>query len=109
MQDLTHMTLPLYVIFHGNYTEHNLSPQSASFPSSPFRLAITLTLPQIPSLYDGDLHKEQEVLAWLIEQLHTDEIEDITDEMLDKLIRESNHLAVLFCECGREDVTVWRV
>ncbi|XP_037785397.1 uncharacterized protein LOC119581125 [Penaeus monodon] len=51
---------------------------------------------EIPSLYDGDLHNEEEVLAWLIEQLHTDEIEDVTDEMLDKLIRESDHLAVLF-------------
>ncbi|XP_042867144.1 uncharacterized protein LOC122249976 [Penaeus japonicus] len=51
---------------------------------------------EIPSLYDGDLHNEEEVLAWLVEQLHTDEIEDVTDEMLDKLIRESDHLAVLF-------------
>ncbi|KAK7069268.1 hypothetical protein SK128_025944 [Halocaridina rubra] len=51
---------------------------------------------EIPSLYDGDLHNEEEVLAWLIEQLHTDEIEDITDEMLDKLIKETDHLAVLF-------------
>ncbi|XP_018017937.1 uncharacterized protein LOC108674456 isoform X2 [Hyalella azteca] len=51
---------------------------------------------EIPSLYDGDLRKEEEVLAWLVEQLHTDEIEDVTDEMLDKLIRESAHLAVLF-------------
>ena len=55
-------------------------------------------LSQIPSLYDGDLLNEEEVLAWLIEQLHTDEIEDINDEMLDKLIREANHLAVLFCK-----------
>ncbi|KAK8738956.1 hypothetical protein OTU49_003758 [Cherax quadricarinatus] len=51
---------------------------------------------EIPSLYDGDLRNEEEVLAWLIEQLQTDEIEDVTDEMLDKLIREANHLAVLF-------------
>ncbi|XP_045120702.1 uncharacterized protein LOC123510033 isoform X20 [Portunus trituberculatus] len=51
---------------------------------------------EIPSLYDGDLHNEEEVLAWLIEQLHSDEIEDVTDEMLDKLIKEANHLAVLF-------------
>ncbi|KAL7646704.1 UNVERIFIED_CONTAM: hypothetical protein RMT77_001957 [Armadillidium vulgare] len=51
---------------------------------------------EIPSLYDGNLHNEEEVLAWLVEQLHTDEIEDITDEMLDKLVREANHLAVLF-------------
>ena len=53
---------------------------------------------QIPSLYDGDLFNEEEVLAWLIEQLHTDEIEDINDEMLDKLIKEAPHLAVLFCK-----------
>ncbi|KAK3864392.1 hypothetical protein Pcinc_029924 [Petrolisthes cinctipes] len=51
---------------------------------------------EIPSLYDGNLHNEEEVLAWLVEQLHSDEIEDITDEMLDKLIKESHHLAVLF-------------
>lgn len=61
---------------------------------------------QIPSLYDGDLTNEEEVLAWLIQQLHTDEIEDITDEMLDKLIKESNHLAVLFCEYGGENLDV---
>ncbi|XP_076048874.1 hulk isoform X3 [Oratosquilla oratoria] len=51
---------------------------------------------EIPSLYDGDLHDEQAVLAWLIQQLHSDEIEDVNDEMLDKLIQESEHLAVLF-------------
>ena len=59
--------------------------------------AIKQTFFQIPSLYDGNLHNEEEVLAWLIEQLHTDEIEDINDEMLDKLVRETEHLAVLFC------------
>nr|XP_045619926.1 uncharacterized protein LOC123771446 isoform X6 [Procambarus clarkii] len=60
-------------------------------------------LRRIPSLYDGDLHNEEEVLAWLIEQLHTDEIEDVTDEMLDKLIRETNHLAVLFYDEDDQD------
>ncbi|XP_045026962.1 uncharacterized protein LOC116925152 isoform X6 [Daphnia magna] len=51
---------------------------------------------KIPSLYDGDLANEEQVLAWLIEQLASDTIEDITDEMLDKLIKKSAHLAVLF-------------
>ncbi|KAF2367458.1 Thioredoxin domain [Trinorchestia longiramus] len=51
---------------------------------------------EIPSLYDGDLSNEEEVLEWLVEQLNTDEIEDVTDEMLDKLIADSSHLAVLF-------------
>ncbi|XP_071549030.1 uncharacterized protein hlk isoform X4 [Panulirus ornatus] len=58
---------------------------------------------EIPSLYDGNLHNEEEVLAWLIEQLQTDEIEDVTDEMLDKLIREANHLAVLFYDEDDQD------
>ncbi|CAG0892261.1 unnamed protein product [Darwinula stevensoni] len=50
----------------------------------------------IPSLYDGDLMKEEEVLDWLLSQLVSDEIEDITDEMLDRLIARTKHLAVLF-------------
>ena len=53
---------------------------------------------KIPSLYHGDLANEEQVLAWLIEQLSSDMIEDVTDEMLDKLIKKSAHLAVLFCK-----------
>ena len=53
---------------------------------------------KIPSLYHGDLKNEEQVLAWLVEQLTSDMIEDVTDEMLDKLIKKSTHLAVLFCE-----------
>ncbi|XP_043240594.1 uncharacterized protein LOC122391084 isoform X5 [Amphibalanus amphitrite] len=51
---------------------------------------------EIPNIYDGDLTDEDEVLAWLIHQLESDEIEDVTDEMLDKLIKEESHVAVLF-------------
>ncbi|XP_030752656.1 uncharacterized protein LOC115879799 isoform X6 [Sitophilus oryzae] len=50
----------------------------------------------IPNVYDGDLEEEEELLNWLVEQLEKDEIEDVTDEMLDKLIAESKFLAVLF-------------
>ncbi|XP_056632332.1 uncharacterized protein LOC130442335 isoform X1 [Diorhabda sublineata] len=50
----------------------------------------------IPNVYDGDLEQEEEILQWLVEQLEKDEIEDVTDEMLDKLIQESKYLAVLF-------------
>lgn len=52
----------------------------------------------IPNVYDGDLEDEDDILQWLIEQLEKDEIEDVTDEMLDKLISESKFLAVLFCK-----------
>ncbi|CAG0889024.1 unnamed protein product, partial [Cyprideis torosa] len=51
---------------------------------------------QIPSLYDGDLMEEEQVLDWLLSQLVTDEIEDVTDEMLDRLIAKKPNLAVLF-------------
>lgn len=33
-------------------------------------------------------------------QLEKDEIEDVTDEMLDRLIKEGKTLAVLFCKFG---------
>ena len=52
----------------------------------------------VPSLYDGDLSDEEDVLKWLVHNVESDEIEDVTDEMLDSLIRRVPHLAVLFCE-----------
>ncbi|XP_037043198.1 uncharacterized protein LOC119079410 isoform X3 [Bradysia coprophila] len=51
---------------------------------------------QIPNVYDGDLLDEDEILHWLLEQLEKDEIEDVTDEMLDKMIKEGRTIAVLF-------------
>lgn len=53
---------------------------------------------EIPNLYDGDLENEDEILEWLVSQLESDEIEDVTDEMLDKLIKDGKTVAVLFCE-----------
>ncbi len=41
---------------------------------------------------------EEEVLSWMSAQMSSDDIEDVTDEMLDKLIAKTQHLAVLFCE-----------
>lgn len=52
----------------------------------------------IPNIYDGDLEEEHDILDWLVEQLEKDEIEDVTDEMLDKLIAEGKTIAVLFCK-----------
>lgn len=46
----------------------------------------------------GDLENEDEILEWLVAQLEKDEIEDVTDEMLDRLIKEDKTLAVLFCK-----------
>lgn len=46
----------------------------------------------------GDLENEDEILEWLVDQLEKDEIEDVTDEMLDRLIKEGKTVAVLFCK-----------
>lgn len=53
---------------------------------------------QVPNVYSGDLLNEEEILHWLVSQLERDEIEDVTDEMLDRLVKEGNTLAVLFCK-----------
>ncbi|CAG2056791.1 unnamed protein product [Timema podura] len=50
----------------------------------------------IPNVYDGDLENEDEILEWLVDQLEKDEIEDVTDEMLDRLIKDGKNMAVLF-------------
>lgn len=55
----------------------------------------------LPNIYDGDLDDESAVLEWLLHQLERDEIEDVTDEMLDKLVKETKALAVLFCAYGQ--------
>lgn len=52
----------------------------------------------IPTVYEGNLEKEEEVLRWMELQTSSDEIEDVTDEMLDIIIAKMHHVAVLFCE-----------
>ncbi|XP_034934946.1 uncharacterized protein hlk isoform X3 [Chelonus insularis] len=51
---------------------------------------------QIPNVYDGDIDNEDEILEWLLSQLEKDEIEDVTDEMLDRLVKDGKTIAVLF-------------
>ncbi|XP_017050296.1 uncharacterized protein LOC108094296 isoform X7 [Drosophila ficusphila] len=51
---------------------------------------------EIPNVYDGDLMDEEQILKWLLSQLERDEIEDVTDEMLDTMIKEGRVIAVLF-------------
>lgn len=52
----------------------------------------------IPTIYEGNLEDEQKVLKWLDDQQASDQIEDITDEMLDMVIEKMPHVAVLFCK-----------
>lgn len=52
---------------------------------------------QVPNIYTGDLLNEEAILHWLVSQLEKDEIEDVTSETLDLMIKEGQTLAVLFC------------
>ncbi|UYV76042.1 hypothetical protein LAZ67_13002303 [Cordylochernes scorpioides] len=50
--------------------------------------------------FPGDLQDEDAVLKWLMHQKETDEIESITDEILEQLIESSEFLSVLFFHTG---------
>lgn len=52
----------------------------------------------IPMVYQGNLEDEEKVLKWLEQQQKADQIEDVTDEMLDIVIEKMPHVAVLFCQ-----------
>ena len=52
----------------------------------------------LPNIYRGDLRIERDVLDWLIEQLNTDEIEEVTDEILDNLIEKHQTIIAVFCK-----------
>lgn len=52
----------------------------------------------IPMLYEGNLEDEDKVLEWFEHQVRSDEIEDITDEMLDIILNKKPYVAVLFCK-----------
>lgn len=52
----------------------------------------------IPTVYEGKLEDEDSLLKWLEQQTTSDEIEDITDEMLDLILEKMPYVAVLFCK-----------
>lgn len=54
-----------------------------------------------PLLFEGDLQNEQSVLEWLIDDDNrelADEIEEVNDRMLERLMAESTLLVVFFCK-----------
>ena len=62
---------------------------------------------KIPIVYTGDLENEQQVLRWLLdfrdtvedfEASNDDIIEDVNSKVLEALIKNTDYLAVLFCE-----------
>merc|ERR1719427_1200482 len=51
---------------------------------------------QIPSVFDGELEKPEEILAWIDDLLTGADIEQITNDILDKFIATKSYLAVVF-------------
>lgn len=54
-----------------------------------------------PLIFEGDLQNEQSVLEWLIDDDNrelADEIEEVNERMLERLMEESGLLVVFFCE-----------
>lgn len=51
---------------------------------------------KLPSIYEGDLMNEDEVLQWLILQKTSSTIEEVTDEILEDLIEEHEYVVVYF-------------
>lgn len=80
------------------------------------KAAAEYNIPSIPAIvyfekqeahvYDGDLMDEEQILHWLVSQLEKDQIEDITEEVLDKWVKEGKVMAVLFCKTHLQNYTV---
>lgn len=51
-----------------------------------------------PSVYEGDLAAEEDVLQWLIRQKNEDTIESVNRDMLQQLVETSHYLVAFFCE-----------
>lgn len=54
-----------------------------------------------PLIFEGDLQNEQSVLEWLIDDDNrelADEIEEVNERMLERLMEESSLLCVFFCK-----------
>lgn len=54
-----------------------------------------------PLIFEGDLQNEQSVLEWLIDDDNrelADEIEEVNERMLERLMQESPLICVFFCK-----------
>jgi len=57
----------------------------------------------IPNLYDGSFEIGEEVLAWIVSESSGDNtIEIVTDNMLDQIVADHDHVAVVFFKKGED-------
>ena len=58
---------------------------------------------QVPNVYKGELEEENEILAWVNENLATEEIDEVAGAMLDVLIDRLDNLAVIFYDNDKDE------
>ena len=51
---------------------------------------------RIPNIYDGDLTDSEAIVSWLTEQAKGSHIEEVSDELLSKLIKDHDDVTVFF-------------
>jgi len=52
----------------------------------------------VPNLFDGELLDDEGVLQWLMTHLESAEIEEVSNSMLGRLIRDTRNIVVIFCK-----------
>jgi len=52
----------------------------------------------VPNLFDGELLDDEGVLQWLMTHLEAAEIEEVSNSMLGRLIRDTRNIVVIFCK-----------
>jgi len=60
---------------------------------------------EIPAVYEDDLTDGEEVMEWVISLVEGADIEEVTDDMLEKMIVKAEKLSVLFYEENDEEST----
>ena len=51
---------------------------------------------RIPNIYDGNLTDSDAIVSWLTEQAKGSHIEEVSDELLSKLIKDHDDVTVFF-------------
>ena len=57
----------------------------------------------MPNVFKGELEDENEILAWINENLNKDEIDEVVGAILDVLIDRLDNLAVIFYDNDKEE------
>lgn len=75
-----------------------------SDPAAAYHYGVS-TLPSLvyfkntaPSIFEGSLLEEDDVLTWLMTHLDSSEIEEVSSSVLGKMVRDSRALVVIFCK-----------